>query len=166
MKSSYLHGRTKVEHCFVATPVGTLQISAGPDGLVACSFVSESADAPNATTNPLLLRAREQLDEYFAGTRQRFDLTVDTTGLSAFAQHILTELRQIPYGTVITYGELAARAGFPRAARAVGRVMAGNRLPILIPCHRVIGKSGAMTGYSGGAGVPTKQWLLRHEQRD
>jgi methylated-DNA-[protein]-cysteine S-methyltransferase len=105
--------------------------------------------------------ARRQLDEYFEGRRQRFELPLDL-GLSRdFSRRVLLELARVPYGEVTTYGALATRAGRPRAARAVGTVMNRNPIPIVLPCHRVVGASGSLVGYGGG--LERKQALLRLE---
>ena len=106
-----------------------------------------------------------QLQEYFAGKRQEFSLPVELGNLSPFARQVLSTLQKLPFGETLSYGELAANAGNPLAARAVGRIMANNHLPIIIPCHRVIGKNGSMTGYSGGDGIRTKEWLLNFEKQ-
>ena len=106
-----------------------------------------------------------QLQEYFDGERQEFSVPVELGCLSPFARQVLTTLQKLPFGATLSYGELAANAGNPLAARAVGRIMANNHLPIIIPCHRVIGKNGSMTGYSGGDGIRTKEWLLNFEKQ-
>ena len=105
--------------------------------------------------------SRRQLDEYFAGGRQHFDLAVDLALQADFNRRVLRELARVPYGEVVTYGELAARAARPRAARAVGTVMNRNPLPIVLPCHRVIGANGKLVGYAGG--LERKESLLRLE---
>jgi methylated-DNA-[protein]-cysteine S-methyltransferase len=105
--------------------------------------------------------ARRELDEYFGGTRRRFDLPLDVELLADFNRRVLRELARVPYGEVVTYGELAARAARPRAARAVGTVMNRNPLPIVLPCHRVIGSNGKLVGYAGG--LERKEALLRLE---
>jgi len=106
--------------------------------------------------------ARRQLDEYLAGRRRRFQLRLAPPPLGDFARRVLQVLARVPYGQVITYGELARRAGHPRAARAVGRVMAENPLPIIWPCHRVVAAAGP-GGFS--AGLELKRALLRIEGR-
>ncbi len=93
---------------------------------------------------------RRELDEYFAGRRKVFDLTLDLRGLAPFTLDVLRELAQVRFGETATYGELAARVGRPRAARAVGTVMNRNRIPIVLPCHRVVGATGSLVGYAGG----------------
>jgi methylated-DNA-[protein]-cysteine S-methyltransferase len=105
--------------------------------------------------------ARRQLEEYFDGNRRRFDLPVDVAMLAEFNRRVLRELARVPYGEVVTYGELAARAARPRAARAVGTVMNRNPLPIVLPCHRVVGANGKLVGYAGG--LERKEALLRLE---
>jgi methylated-DNA-[protein]-cysteine S-methyltransferase len=107
--------------------------------------------------------AVRQLDDYFQGRCRRFRLPLALDALTPFTAQVLRTLARVPFGSTLTYAELAALAGFPRAARAVGRVMATNPFPIVIPCHRVIGAGGKLTGYSGGEGIATKQWLLRFE---
>src|SRR5207302_11515170 len=99
--------------------------------------------------------------EYFEGKRQRFDLAVDLALQATSNRRGLGELARVPYGEVVTYGELAARAERPRAARAVGTVMNRNPLPIVLPCHRVIGANGKLVGYGGG--LERKETLLRLE---
>ena len=104
-----------------------------------------------------------QLREFFHGERSAFDLPLDWSRFTPFAGAILRELAKVPLGSTLTYGELAQRAGYPGCARAVGRVMAGNPYPILLPCHRVVGRDGRLTGYSGGEGIKTKSRLLEFE---
>ena len=105
--------------------------------------------------------ARRELDDYFAGRRRMFDLELDLRGQAPFAVAVLGELAKVPYGHTATYGELAARAGNPRAARAVGMVMNRNPVPIVLPCHRIVGASGGLVGYGGG--LERKEKLLRLE---
>jgi methylated-DNA-[protein]-cysteine S-methyltransferase len=105
--------------------------------------------------------ARRELDEYFHGERRGFDLSLDLRGLPPFTVAVLRELARVPYGETTTYGTLAGQVGHPRAARAVGTVMNRNRIPIVLPCHRVVGSTGDLTGYAGGLEV--KQALLELE---
>ena len=105
--------------------------------------------------------ARRQLDEYFAGKRREFDLDVDLRPAREFGRAVLEQLAQVPYGELTTYGRLAARAGKPRAARAVGTVMNRNPVPIVLPCHRVVGSTGSLVGYAGG--LDRKRTLLELE---
>ena len=104
--------------------------------------------------------ARQQLMEYFAGTRKDFDLPLSLAG-TEFQLRVLDELRRIPYGETTSYGDIAARIGKPKAMRAVGAANGRNPIPIIVPCHRVIGSTGNLTGFGGG--LDTKQALLQLE---
>ena len=160
-----------VAYDLVDTPIGKLFVATTERGL--CRIVY---DAEPAQEIELLARrfgnrvlrsaapidpARRELDEYFERRRTRFDLQIDLAVVADFNRRVLDELAQVPYGEVVTYGELAARAAHPRAARAVGTVMNRNPLPIVLPCHRVIGANGKLTGYGGG--LHRKEALLRLE---
>ncbi len=157
------------------SPIGWLGIVAGPAGLVEILSHPEEIEIrrrlasryPQAREGrgPVCSRARDQLAEYFAGLRRSFDLPIDFSGLSEFMEAVLKKLMEVPAGSTVSYGELALRSGRPGAARAVGRAMAGNPFPIVIPCHRVVGGNGTLTGYSGGEGLATKEWLLAFEEK-
>jgi methylated-DNA-[protein]-cysteine S-methyltransferase len=144
----------------VDSPVGPLFVAASDRGLAAISFRSdpeEQLDRLARFAGPRVLRsprsvdlARRELDEYFEGERRAFDLSLDLRGLPTFTISVLKELARVPYGKTTTYGALAAKVGRPRAARAVGTVMNRNRIPIVLPCHRVVGSSGDLVGYAGG----------------
>lgn len=155
----------------IETELGPLLAGATTHGLALLAFAFE-ADAqverfrrvtgPRVAHVPRALdQARRELEEYFAGKRRDFDLSLDLRGLAPFTVRVLEELARVPYGTTVTYGELAARVGNPNASRAVGSVMNRNRIPIVLPCHRVVGSSGALTGYAGG--LYLKRQLLRLE---
>ena len=120
------------------------------------------AEVPLEQAPPVLRSAADQLEEYFAGTRTAFDLPVAATGTS-FQQRVWALLRQIPYGQTWSYGRLALELGQPGASRAVGLANGRNPVSIVVPCHRVIGSTGAITGYGGG--VERKQLLLDLERR-
>jgi methylated-DNA-[protein]-cysteine S-methyltransferase len=144
----------------VDSPIGPLFVAASDRGLAAISFDSDPDDQLERLTRiagPRVLRsprivddARRELDQYFAGRRRAFDLSLDLRALPPFTVSVLRELARVPYGETTTYGTLAARVGRPRAARAVGTVMNRNRIPIVLPCHRVVGASGDLVGYGGG----------------
>ena len=144
----------------VDSPVGELLVAASDRGVASIWFdpdPDEELDRLARIAGPRVLRsphaveeARRELDEYFAGRRRRFDLTLDLRALPPFTVSVLRELARVPYGKTTTYGALAARVGRPRAARAVGTVMNRNRIPIVLPCHRVVGVSGDLVGYAGG----------------
>lgn len=155
----------------VESPVGPLVVAVSGHGLARISFDGDPEghlERLAERAGPRVLRAptavepvRRELDEYFEGRRTTFDLTLDLRGLTPFTTRVLAELADIPYGHTSTYGELAARVGRPGAARAVGSVMHRNRIPIILPCHRVVGSSGSLVGYAGGLDV--KERLLRLE---
>ena len=156
----------------VESPVGGLLVAVSDRGLAAISYdarpVGEELERLARIAGPRVLRSprlvdetRRELDEYFAGRRRAFDLSLDLRGLPAFTTSVLRQLAGVPYGETTTYGSLAARVGRPRAARAVGTVMNRNRIPIVLPCHRVVGASGDLVGYAGG--VDRKIRLLELE---
>ena len=148
------------------SPIGDLVITASDSGLTGVWFPGKgpvAAARPDDERGPastLLARASEQLAEYFAGTRTTFDLLLDAGG-TAFERRVWDALRTIPYGTTLSYSELARRLGDPRATRAVGAANGKNPIPIIVPCHRVIGANGALIGFGGG--LDRKRWLLEHE---
>ena len=146
-----------------ATAVGLSAVVLGADRALLRRELLQRSPAARDEVNPVLAAAAAQLAEYFSGQLRHFDLPCDLAGLSPFSGRVLGALRQIPYATTVSYGELALVAGHPGAARAIGGVMARNPLPLILPCHRVVAKSGALTGYSGGEGVVTKAWLLAFE---
>jgi methylated-DNA-[protein]-cysteine S-methyltransferase len=155
----------------VDSPVGPLLVAATDDGIVRISYdadIDAELERLARIAGPRVLRAprrvddaRRQLDEYFEGRRDVFELAVDLRGTAPFAERVLHELALVPYGQTTTYGALAAQAGAPQAARAVGTVMNRNPIPIVLPCHRVIGASGSLVGYGGG--LERKERLLRLE---
>jgi methylated-DNA-[protein]-cysteine S-methyltransferase len=144
----------------VDSPIGELLVAASDRGLASIWFDPDPATDLERLTRiagPRVLRsphsvheARRELDEYFGGKRRAFDLRLDLRALAPFTVSVLDALARVPYGTTTTYGALAANVGHPRAARAVGTVMHRNRIPIVLPCHRVVGSTGDLTGYAGG----------------
>lgn len=153
------------------TPIGPLFVAASPKGLAAISYEArpeEHLEHLARIAGQRVLRApksvdtvRRELDEYFAGRRRAFDLSLDLRGMPEFTLSVLRELAHVPYGETTTYGALAGKVGRPRAARAVGTVMNRNRIPIVLPCHRVVGADGSLVGYGGG--LDRKQKLLELE---
>jgi methylated-DNA-[protein]-cysteine S-methyltransferase len=148
---------------YLDTPIGIIRLVASEQGLHAIAW-DEGAITDREPDNPYLLLARQELKKYFAGELRTFTVPIDFTRWQGFTAQVYMALRAVPYGETVTYGELARRAGQPAAARAVGGIMARNPLPIILPCHRVIAANGALTGYSGGAGIATKSFLLHHEK--
>jgi methylated-DNA-[protein]-cysteine S-methyltransferase len=155
----------------VDSPVGPLLLAASGRGIVRISFTAdpdEHLERLARAHGPRVLRSasmvdpvRRELDEYFEGRRQAFDLALDLRDAPEFTQRVLGELARVPYGRTTTYRTLAGTVGAPRAARAVGMVMNRNPIPIVLPCHRVVGSSGSLVGYAGGLDV--KEHLLRLE---
>ena len=150
------------------SPIGELTIVADDDAVVEIRFPGDSAiddqDAIDvaADERPVLARAVAQLDEYFAGTRTSFDLPLAPAG-TPFQQQAWSALTDIPFGETRTYGEQAAMLGDRNKSRAVGAANGKNPIPIVVPCHRVVGSNGHLTGFAGG--LETKAWLLDHELR-
>ncbi|MFT2692466.1 methylated-DNA--[protein]-cysteine S-methyltransferase [Clavibacter zhangzhiyongii] len=147
------------------SPVGRLELVAEGDRVVSLSIATADAlplDHLDDRPSPVLAEAARQLDEYFAGRRAAFDLPMRFTG-SAFQVAVWEALTRVPHGGVTTYGALALAAGRPGGARAVGGAVGANRLCILVPCHRVLGADGRVTGFSAGVGIATKVSLLALE---
>lgn len=159
-------GLAEVRYDLVDSPVGELFVAATDRGLCRVSyFVDRAEEEIVRVFGPRLLRVplddvRRELDEYFEGRRREFDLRLDLR-VAAFHEEVLHELARVPYGSTTTYGALAAKVGHPRAARAIGTVMNRNPIPIVLPCHRVIGSNGSLTGYGGG--LEAKRRLLELE---
>jgi len=150
----------------IATPIGDLRLVAGDGGLVAIDWHAQSRDARSAGAlgpirHPVLLDAECQLREYFAGRRTVFALPLDFNG-TAFQKRVWQALLEIPFGRTRSYGDIARRLGSPKATRAVGAANGRNPLPIVVPCHRVIGASGDLTGFGGG--LDLKARLLDFER--
>ncbi len=152
------------------SPVGRLFMAVSERGLCAISFPSTEQDFVGRLQRrgfrPLragedVKGATSQLREYFAGRRKRFDMVVDLTGQTRFQRLVLETTAEVPAGQVVSYGEIARRIGKPRASRAVGAALGQNPIPIVVPCHRVIGSDGGLHGYGGGLDV--KEKLLRLE---
>lgn len=149
----------------VDSPIGRLEL--GSDGTSITSLTIERAgrlplEAFGENPNRVLEKAACQLDEYFSGKLRTFTLPLAARG-TAFQHAIWDQLAALAWGEVTTYGELGLGTGRPTAGRAVGGAIGANPLPIIVPCHRVLGSDGRVTGYSGGNGIPTKLWLLAHE---
>lgn len=151
-------------YCYLDTPIGDLLLAGDNEGLSMIGFPEgsmrrEPEDDWIYNEKPFE-DARAQLDAYFAGERKTFDLKLKPTG-TEFQLRVLEELQKIPYGETCSYSDIATRIGRPKAVRAVGAANGRNPIPIVIPCHRVIGASGDLTGFGGG--LPTKEALLRLE---
>lgn len=152
-------------YCYLDTPIGELLLAGEPESLQLISFprgkmrIEPSPDW-QYSEGPFE-KARTQLKEYFSGKRRDFDLPLKPNG-TPFQLTVLEALSDIPYGKTASYGEVAKRIGKPKASRAVGAANGRNPLPIVIPCHRVVGSNGSLTGFGGG--IDTKQALLELER--
>lgn len=142
----------------LVSPAGTLEIQASAQGINQVSFIdsSEKTARPNEHTTA----CKQQLEEYFAGTRREFGLTLDAQGTD-FQQQVWQYLQTIPFGRSCSYQDIADALHNPKAVRAVGAANGKNPVGIIVPCHRVIGSNGTLTGYAGG--LERKAWLLKHE---
>lgn len=163
-------GLLDVAVAHVASPVGDLLLAATPAGLVRVSFFAEEETLQELATriSPRILEApakldpaRRQLDEYFAGRRERFDLPIDWTLVGEWGRKILAACAAIPFGETRTYRDMAAAAGSPKAHRAAGTALGHNPVPVVVPCHRVLRTGGNLGGYTGGLHI--KEHLLRLE---
>ena len=159
-------GLVDVRYDVVRSPVGDLHVAATSRGLARISYRDDGWEDELARQfGARVLRSpldevRKELGEYFEGRRREFDLALDLR-VAPFHEAVLRELARVPYGRTETYGRLAAKVGRPRAARAVGTVMHRNPIPIVLPCHRIVGANGSLTGYAGGLEV--KRQLLQLE---
>jgi methylated-DNA-[protein]-cysteine S-methyltransferase len=163
-----------VAYALVDSPIGTLVAARTERGLACLAYedlrggVDPVLERLAAELSPRVLHAparldlvRRELDEYFAGTRTRFDLDLDFALMKPFARKVLAATARIPFGATSTYGEVAAEAGSPGAARAAGGALGSNPIPIVVPCHRVLARNGTLHGYTGG--LHRKQHLLELE---
>jgi methylated-DNA-[protein]-cysteine S-methyltransferase len=156
-----------MNYCYLDTPIGILLIAGDDTAVHEIRFPYKTKPAkPDRTWQEMergpVAEAARQLREYFAGKRMEFDLPLVLRG-TEFQKMVWTRLQEIPYGTTISYGELAQRVGNPKASRAVGSANGKNRIPIVIPCHRVVASGGKLGGFGGG--LPVKQALLMLEER-
>jgi methylated-DNA-[protein]-cysteine S-methyltransferase len=147
------------------SPIGRIELRALKGKVVGVEIARAGrlrGDGVPETSSPVLDKARKQLDEYFAGKRKSFQIPLSAEG-TAFQQSVWDAVNGIPFGKVLSYGEVGHETGRPTAGRAVGGAVGANPIPIIIPCHRVLASDGRITGYSGGNGIETKAWLLDHE---
>ncbi|MGB5444209.1 MAG: methylated-DNA--[protein]-cysteine S-methyltransferase [Psychromonas sp.] len=153
-----------IHYTYYQSPIGKLTLQANDQGLLGVWFETQTTQPDNLgafdENHPVLLQAIQQLVEYFSGKRESFSLPIAATGTS-FQQQVWHALATIPYGQTWSYQQLANAIGNPKAVRAVGLANGKNPISIIVPCHRVIGKNGKLTGYAGG--IERKQALLKHE---
>jgi len=168
-------GLLDVAYASVDSPLGPLVVAATPKGLVRISYTDFRGDdevleelarrvSPRVLEAPARLDpVRRELDEYFEGRRERFDVPIDWSHLAGFTREVLRATANIGFGEVSTYAGVAAEAGSPRAVRAAGNALGANPMPVVVPCHRVLRTGGKLGGYTGG--LEKKEYLLRLEGR-
>ena len=144
---------------YYASPIGLIEIGGTAEQILSLFFVQERRH-PDVAPHGALESAVRQVGEYFAGARRAFDLPLALQG-TAFQEQVWRQLLTVPYGRVATYQDIANAIGRPKAVRAVGAANGQNPISIVVPCHRIIGSDGKLTGYGGG--LWRKEWLLRHE---
>lgn len=145
----------------VESPLGPLHVGVSRAGLARITFPSEPREHGELGDDAVVAAVQLQLEEYFAGERREFTMPLDWSGARGFRLRALEAMGRVPYGETVTYSELAARAGNPRAARAAGHACATNPIPIVLPCHRIVGRDDGLHGYAGG--IRLKEQLLRLE---
>jgi methylated-DNA-[protein]-cysteine S-methyltransferase len=163
-------GLADVSYSIEPSPVGDLVVAVTPRGLIRVAYGAEERSdtvleelarrvSPRVLEAPAALdEVRRELDEYFDGRRTSFDVPVDWRLHDGFSRRVLRATYRIPYGKLLTYAEVAAKAGSPRGSRAAGNALGSNRIPIVVPCHRVVRTGGTLGGYTGG--IERKQYLL------
>lgn len=165
-------GQVDVSVATMESPIGELTVAVTRRGLVTVAFEGEDRDVLferlARELSPRVMEAtsptdevRRELEQYFAGNRRRFEVPVDRSLIGPFAQKVLRATSRVGFGELATYGEIAARIDRPNAARAVGSALGSNPIPVVIPCHRIVGAGGKLTGYAGG--LDRKETLLRLE---
>jgi methylated-DNA-[protein]-cysteine S-methyltransferase len=157
------------------TPLGAIFVAVSEKGLVAVQIGGEEENftlrlssrfgVPLTPSEVQVLPVIHQIEAYLQETRKSFDLPIHWDVMSPFQQKVQRAVYAIPYGETRTYGQIAAQIGSPRAARAVGRANATNPMPLVLPCHRLVGADGSLRGYGGGEGIKTKAWLLDLEKK-
>lgn len=168
-------GLAAVGYDVLDSPLGKLWVAIGPKGVTTIHYGEEPSESelrrlvrvygPGVVPDPKRSSAlARELDQYFAGKRRAFDIDVDLSGLSPFQQKVLSATAKIPFGDVHTYQTVARRAGNEKASRAAGGALNANPIPIVVPCHRVVGSNGSLVGYAGGLDV--KRRLLAIEGAD
>ena len=168
-------GLATIGYDVLASPLGPLWVAIGPKGVTTIHYGDEPSESelrrlvrvygPGVVPDPKRSSAlARELDEYFRGRRHEFDVDVDLSGLTPFQTRVLSATAKIPFGAVSTYGTVAKRAGNAKASRAAGGALNHNPIPIIVPCHRVVGSNGSLVGYAGGLDVKRK--LLAIEGAD
>ena len=152
---------SKTYAIYIESPIGMLRLTSDKDNLLSVQFENES-DQSDSEIPDILIDTRNQLNEYFAGKRKNFDLKLVPSGIE-FQQKVWEEIKKVVFGTTQSYLDISIKLGSEKFTRAVGMANGKNPIPIIIPCHRIIGSNGKLTGYAGG--LERKKWLLLHEQQ-
>ena len=152
--------KNSIEIAYYNSPLGVLKILADEKGIKEIEFAQEEFKSIQNSSSKIIKDCIKQLDEYFRGKRKSFELKLNPEG-TEFQKKVWKELLKIPYGTTLSYGEIARRIKNQKAVRSVGQAIGRNPISIVIPCHRVIGGDGSLTGYASG--LWRKEWLLKHE---
>jgi len=153
--------KNSIEIAYYNSPLGVLKILADEKGIKGIDFVKDKVKSIQNSSSEIIEKCIRQLDEYFQGKRKSFELKLNPEG-TEFQRKVWKELLKIPYGTTLSYGEISRRIKNPKAVRSVGQAIGRNPISIVIPCHRVIGSDGSLTGYASG--LWRKEWLLKHEE--
>jgi len=155
--------KNSIEIAYYNSPLGILKISADEKGIKEIDFVKKGIKSTQNSSSEIIDQCIRQLDEYFQGKRETFELKLNPKG-TEFQKRVWKELWEIPYGKTLSYGDIARRIKNQEAVRAVGQAIGRNPISIIIPCHRVIGGDGSLTGFASG--LWRKEWLLKHEGID
>jgi methylated-DNA-[protein]-cysteine S-methyltransferase len=155
--------KNSIEIAYYNSPLGILKISADEKGIKEIDFVKKGIKSTQNSSSEIIDQCIRQLDEYFQGKRETFELKLNPKG-TEFQKRVWKELWEIPYGKTLSYGDIARRIKNQEAVRAVGQAIGRNPISIIIPCHRVIGGNGSLTGFASG--LWRKEWLLKHEGID
>jgi methylated-DNA-[protein]-cysteine S-methyltransferase len=153
--------KNSIEIAYYNSPLGVLKILADEKGIKEIEFAQEEFKSIQNSSSKIIKDCIKQLDEYFRGKRKSFELKLNPEG-TEFQKKVWKELLKIPYGTTLSYGEISRRIKNPKAVRSVGQAIGRNPISIVIPCHRVIGSDGSLTG--SASGLWRKEWLLKHEE--
>lgn len=146
---------------YLKSPIGLIKMTGNEKYVTSILFVFEDTEMEPEKSNPVLNKCSKQLTEYFAGKRKEFDVSIDQEGTD-FQHSVWDELMKIPFGQTVSYNDIAKNLGDRNSIRAVGSANGKNKISIIVPCHRVIGSDGSLTGYAGG--IWRKKWLLNHEK--
>ncbi len=145
------------------SPIGIVRVYAENEKVTFIDIAAQDAKIGSAGKSQVLVTAEKELGQYFSGKLTKFTFHVDLSNGTEFQRSVWKQISKIPFGKFRTYKDIADAIGKPKAARAVGGAVGSNPVPLVVGCHRVLGASGKITGYSGGDGLPTKRWLLNHE---